>query len=174
MGEIGKVNMWKILWISPLDLGRFPCVWYPMKLRGRLGSSPGGVSKGDAAPPRMRCCVWNDSVSPNEKLLVRIWEGNEPPPCLSQEKSQIQKDLWRIEDVIAGLSANKENFRILVESVKNPGEQAIFLESGLEANTQVCGVALAEVRSLWRKPLPLSSRDEGLCSIPSFVCLHML
>ncbi|KAB1272125.1 Pleckstrin homology domain-containing family A member 7 [Camelus dromedarius] len=43
-----------------------------------------------------------------------------------QEKSQIQKDLWRIEDVIAGLSANKENFRILVESVKNPGRGSLF------------------------------------------------
>uniref|UniRef100_G1NVY7 Pleckstrin homology domain containing A7 n=1 Tax=Myotis lucifugus TaxID=59463 RepID=G1NVY7_MYOLU len=42
-----------------------------------------------------------------------------------KEKSQIQKDLWRIEDVTAGLSANKENFRILVESVKNPGEWAV-------------------------------------------------
>lgn len=36
-----------------------------------------------------------------------------------------------IEDVIAGLSANKENFRILVESVKNPGERAIFLGVGV-------------------------------------------
>lgn len=54
-----------------------------------------------------------------------------PLPPLPQEKSQIQKDLWRIEDVIAGLSANKENFRILVESVKNPGERAIFLGVGV-------------------------------------------
>nr|XP_035120097.1 pleckstrin homology domain-containing family A member 7 isoform X9 [Callithrix jacchus] len=44
-----------------------------------------------------------------------------------QEKSQIQKDLWRIEDVIAGLSANKENFRILVESVKNPERKTVPL-----------------------------------------------
>ncbi|KAF6333958.1 pleckstrin homology domain containing A7 [Rhinolophus ferrumequinum] len=44
-----------------------------------------------------------------------------------QEKSQIQKDLWRIEDVIAGLSANKENFRFLVESVKNPERKTVPL-----------------------------------------------
>nr|BAG59045.1 unnamed protein product [Homo sapiens] len=44
-----------------------------------------------------------------------------------QEKSQIQKDLWRIEDVTAGLSANKENFRILVESVKNPERKTVPL-----------------------------------------------
>ncbi|XP_057606052.1 pleckstrin homology domain-containing family A member 7 isoform X2 [Hippopotamus amphibius kiboko] len=46
-----------------------------------------------------------------------------------QEKSQIQKDLWRIEDVTAGLSANKENFRILVESVKNPERKTVPLLS---------------------------------------------
>ncbi|XP_033060109.1 pleckstrin homology domain-containing family A member 7 isoform X7 [Trachypithecus francoisi] len=44
-----------------------------------------------------------------------------------QEKSQIQKDLWRIEDVTAGLSANKENFRILVESIKNPERKTVPL-----------------------------------------------
>uniref|UniRef100_A0A2K5K984 PH domain-containing protein n=1 Tax=Colobus angolensis palliatus TaxID=336983 RepID=A0A2K5K984_COLAP len=44
-----------------------------------------------------------------------------------QEKSQIQKDLWRIEDVTAGLSANKENFRILVESVQNPERKTVPL-----------------------------------------------
>ncbi|XP_045146919.1 pleckstrin homology domain-containing family A member 7 [Echinops telfairi] len=44
-----------------------------------------------------------------------------------QEKSQIQRDLWRIEDVIAGLSANKENFKILVESVKNPERKTVPL-----------------------------------------------
>ncbi|XP_012972983.2 pleckstrin homology domain-containing family A member 7 isoform X5 [Mesocricetus auratus] len=44
-----------------------------------------------------------------------------------QEKSQIQKDLWRIEDVIAGLSANKENYRVLVGSVKNPERKTVPL-----------------------------------------------
>ncbi|XP_048216200.1 pleckstrin homology domain-containing family A member 7 isoform X4 [Perognathus longimembris pacificus] len=44
-----------------------------------------------------------------------------------QEKSQIQKDLWRIEDVLAGLSANKENYRVLVESVKNPERKTVPL-----------------------------------------------
>ncbi|XP_073898375.1 pleckstrin homology domain-containing family A member 7 isoform X3 [Castor canadensis] len=44
-----------------------------------------------------------------------------------QEKSQIQKDLWRIEDVLAGLSANKENYKVLVESVKNPERKTVPL-----------------------------------------------
>ncbi|MEJ1273933.1 pleckstrin homology domain containing family A member 7 [Cricetulus griseus] len=45
----------------------------------------------------------------------------------STEKSQIQKDLWRIEDVMAGLSANKENYRVLVGSVKNPERKTVPL-----------------------------------------------
>ncbi|XP_078004770.1 pleckstrin homology domain-containing family A member 7 isoform X6 [Phascolarctos cinereus] len=46
---------------------------------------------------------------------------------LPQERSQIQKDLWRIEDVTAGLSANKANFKILVESFKNPERKTVPL-----------------------------------------------
>uniref|UniRef100_A0A5F8HJV9 Pleckstrin homology domain containing A7 n=1 Tax=Monodelphis domestica TaxID=13616 RepID=A0A5F8HJV9_MONDO len=44
---------------------------------------------------------------------------------LPQERTQIQKDLWRIEDVTAGLSTNKANFKILVESFKNPERKTV-------------------------------------------------
>lgn len=66
-------------------------------------------------------------TNPQKKLLVRSQEDPEPAPCVPQEKSQIQKDLWRIEDVMAGLSVNKENYRILVGSVKNPGKTVSHL-----------------------------------------------
>ncbi|XP_074131267.1 pleckstrin homology domain-containing family A member 7 isoform X2 [Sminthopsis crassicaudata] len=46
---------------------------------------------------------------------------------LPQERAQIQKDLWRIEDVTAGLSTNKANFKILVESFKNPERKTVPL-----------------------------------------------
>ncbi|XP_075423840.1 pleckstrin homology domain-containing family A member 7 isoform X5 [Ascaphus truei] len=45
----------------------------------------------------------------------------------SQEKAQMQKDLWRIEDVTGGLSANKLNYKILVESFKNPERKTVPL-----------------------------------------------
>ncbi|GAB1292582.1 Pleckstrin homology domain-containing family A member 7 [Apodemus speciosus] len=64
-----------------------------------------------------------------KKLLVRSQEDPEPAPCVPQEKSQIQKDLWRIEDVMAGLSVNKENYRVLVGSVKNPSKPAALQPS---------------------------------------------
>nr|XP_046244387.1 pleckstrin homology domain-containing family A member 7 isoform X2 [Scatophagus argus] len=37
-----------------------------------------------------------------------------------QEKVQIRKELWRIEDVIAGLSATKANYKVTISSVTNP------------------------------------------------------
>uniref|UniRef100_A0A8C3SH18 Pleckstrin homology domain containing A7 n=1 Tax=Chelydra serpentina TaxID=8475 RepID=A0A8C3SH18_CHESE len=42
-----------------------------------------------------------------------------------QEKTQIQKDLWRIEDVTAGLSANKANYKVIVDSIKNPERKTV-------------------------------------------------
>uniref|UniRef100_A0A8B9HSC4 Pleckstrin homology domain containing, family A member 7a n=1 Tax=Astyanax mexicanus TaxID=7994 RepID=A0A8B9HSC4_ASTMX len=39
-----------------------------------------------------------------------------------QEKSQLKRELWRIEDVMAGLSSTKDAFKITVDSVQNPGE----------------------------------------------------
>lgn len=38
------------------------------------------------------------------------------------QKSELKRELWRIEDVLAGLSASKANFKITVDSVQNPGE----------------------------------------------------
>lgn len=38
----------------------------------------------------------------------------------------MQKDLWRIEDVTAGLSANKSNYKVIIESIKNPGKELIL------------------------------------------------
>uniref|UniRef100_A0A3B4CF01 Pleckstrin homology domain containing, family A member 7b n=1 Tax=Pygocentrus nattereri TaxID=42514 RepID=A0A3B4CF01_PYGNA len=39
-----------------------------------------------------------------------------------QEKAQLRKELWRIEDVMAGLSSNKANYKVTINSVQNPGE----------------------------------------------------
>ncbi|XP_034976058.1 pleckstrin homology domain-containing family A member 7 isoform X5 [Zootoca vivipara] len=44
---------------------------------------------------------------------------------ISQEKAQMQKDLWRIEDVTAGLSANKSNYKVIIESIKNPERKTV-------------------------------------------------
>ncbi len=41
---------------------------------------------------------------------------------LQQEKFQLRKELWRIEDVLAGLSSSKANYKVTIDSVRNPGE----------------------------------------------------
>ncbi|XP_077142679.1 pleckstrin homology domain-containing family A member 7 isoform X4 [Ranitomeya variabilis] len=61
----------------------------------------------------------------------------------SQDRTQLQKDLWRIEDVTAGLSSNKLNFKMLVESFKNPERKTVplvpstFVPSGTTAFTSI-------------------------------------
>lgn len=34
----------------------------------------------------------------------------------------MRKELWRIEDVIAGLSTSKANYQVTISSVTNPGQ----------------------------------------------------
>ncbi|XP_051500815.1 pleckstrin homology domain-containing family A member 7-like isoform X4 [Myxocyprinus asiaticus] len=38
------------------------------------------------------------------------------------EKCQLRKELWRIEDVLAGLSSSKANYKVTIDSLRNPGE----------------------------------------------------
>ncbi|XP_055971836.1 pleckstrin homology domain-containing family A member 7 isoform X3 [Sorex fumeus] len=73
--------------------------------------------------------AWNEYLrleSDVEQLKQALQEQHKRA-FFFQEKSQLQKDLWRIEDVLAGLSANKENFRVLVDSVKNPERKTVPL-----------------------------------------------
>lgn len=53
-----------------------------------------------------------------------------------KEKSQIKRELWRIEDVIAGLSSSKANYQVTISSVTNPGERsAVALPPLASTNT---------------------------------------
>lgn len=36
----------------------------------------------------------------------------------------MKRELWRIEDVMAGLSSSKTNYKITIDSVQNPGRKA--------------------------------------------------
>ncbi|XP_034541378.1 pleckstrin homology domain-containing family A member 7-like [Notolabrus celidotus] len=42
-----------------------------------------------------------------------------------QEKSEMKRELWRIEDVTAGLSASKANYKITIDSVQNPERKLV-------------------------------------------------
>ncbi|XP_048462865.1 pleckstrin homology domain-containing family A member 7 [Rhincodon typus] len=43
----------------------------------------------------------------------------------SQDQEQIRKDLRRIEDVMAGLSVNKNNYKMIIESIQNPERETM-------------------------------------------------
>lgn len=68
-------------------------------------------------------------------VCVFLWE--------QQEKVQIRKELWRIEDVIAGLSSSKANFKVTISSVTNPGEIRAFCRSW--SSSWVCCLICAAV-----------------------------
>uniref|UniRef100_A0A8C9ZQL3 Pleckstrin homology domain containing, family A member 7a n=1 Tax=Sander lucioperca TaxID=283035 RepID=A0A8C9ZQL3_SANLU len=43
----------------------------------------------------------------------------------SQEKTEMKRELWRIEDVMGGLSASKANYKITIDSVQNPERKLV-------------------------------------------------
>ncbi|CAL8357160.1 unnamed protein product [Lota lota] len=42
-----------------------------------------------------------------------------------QEKTELKRELWRIEDVMAGLSTSKANYKITIDSVQNPERKLV-------------------------------------------------
>ncbi|XP_025934784.1 pleckstrin homology domain-containing family A member 7 [Apteryx rowi] len=71
--------------------------------------------------------AWNEYLKLEKDVnqLKQALQEQMSSSLVSQEKTQIQKDLWRIEDVTAGLSANKTNYKTIVESIKNPERKIV-------------------------------------------------
>ncbi|XP_063254158.1 pleckstrin homology domain-containing family A member 7 isoform X9 [Prinia subflava] len=71
--------------------------------------------------------AWNEYLKLEKDVsqLKKALQEQMNSSLLSQEKTQIQKDLWRIEDVTAGLSANKTNYKTIVDSIKNPERKTV-------------------------------------------------
>ncbi|XP_014915157.1 pleckstrin homology domain-containing family A member 7 isoform X6 [Poecilia latipinna] len=42
-----------------------------------------------------------------------------------QEKAELKRELWRIEDVMGGLSTSKANYKITVDSIQNPADRRL-------------------------------------------------
>uniref|UniRef100_A0A8C9YZI9 Pleckstrin homology domain containing A7 n=1 Tax=Sander lucioperca TaxID=283035 RepID=A0A8C9YZI9_SANLU len=67
--------------------------------------------------------AWNEysRLERDVDWLKSALQGQMNRSDLSQkEKVQIRKELWRIEDVIAGLSTSKANYKVTISSVTNP------------------------------------------------------
>ncbi|XP_071414993.1 pleckstrin homology domain-containing family A member 7 isoform X3 [Pithys albifrons albifrons] len=71
--------------------------------------------------------AWNEYLKLEKDVsqLKKALQEQMNSSLVSQEKTQIQKDLWRIEDVTAGLSANKANYKTIVDSIKNPERKTV-------------------------------------------------
>ncbi|KAA0714888.1 Pleckstrin -like proteiny domain-containing family A member 7 [Triplophysa tibetana] len=76
-----------------------------------------------------------------------------------QEKTQLRKELWGIEDVISGLSSTKETFKITLDSVKNPERKLVpsITESTVPSRciTPAADEMRSPQRSLASSPLSL-------------------
>ncbi|XP_042599867.1 pleckstrin homology domain-containing family A member 7-like isoform X7 [Cyprinus carpio] len=87
--------------------------------------------------------------------------------CTSpQEKNQLRRELWRIEDVITGLSSSKETFKITIDSVKNPERKLVpsVIESTVPSwcMTPSAVEVRSPQRSLTSSPLSLQMYIEDL------------
>uniref|UniRef100_W5KGJ8 Pleckstrin homology domain containing A7 n=1 Tax=Astyanax mexicanus TaxID=7994 RepID=W5KGJ8_ASTMX len=61
-----------------------------------------------------------------ERLRSALQEQMSRTILSQHEKAQLRKELWRIEDVMAGLSSSKANYKVTIDSVQNPGERGAF------------------------------------------------
>ncbi|XP_046713289.1 pleckstrin homology domain-containing family A member 7 isoform X3 [Silurus meridionalis] len=60
-----------------------------------------------------------------ERLRTALREQMNRSILSKQEKGQLRKELWRIEDVMAGLSLSKANYKMIVDSVQNPERKLV-------------------------------------------------
>ncbi|XP_040895152.1 pleckstrin homology domain-containing family A member 7 isoform X5 [Toxotes jaculatrix] len=60
-----------------------------------------------------------------EQLRTALHKHMNHSATPQQEKAEMKRELWRIEDVMAGLSASKANYKITIDSVQNPERKLV-------------------------------------------------
>ncbi|XP_072554267.1 pleckstrin homology domain-containing family A member 7-like isoform X3 [Paramormyrops kingsleyae] len=71
-----------------------------------------------------------------------------------QEKGQMRKELWRIEDVMAGLSSSKANYKVTIESIQNPERKLVPSVSSSFVPSLSVSVSTSAVKPPQRGPAP--------------------
>uniref|UniRef100_A0A8C7HK34 Pleckstrin homology domain containing, family A member 7a n=1 Tax=Oncorhynchus kisutch TaxID=8019 RepID=A0A8C7HK34_ONCKI len=84
-----------------------------------------------------------------------------------QEKTEIKRELWRIEDVMAGLSSSKANYKITIDSVQNPERKLVASVPDPAVPSQSTTPPVGEVR-----PPPRSSYTLPHNPVPKWVELR--
>ncbi|KAG7473748.1 hypothetical protein MATL_G00099120 [Megalops atlanticus] len=69
-----------------------------------------------------------------------------------QDKAVIRRELWRIEDVMAGLSSSKANYEIAIDSVKNPERKLVPSVSLSTVPSLSASMSVPETRPAQRSP----------------------
>ncbi|XP_042157197.1 pleckstrin homology domain-containing family A member 7 isoform X13 [Oncorhynchus tshawytscha] len=95
-----------------------------------------------------------------------------------QEKTEIKRELWRIEDVMAGLSSSKANYKITIDSVQNPERKLVASVPDPAVPSQSATPPVGEVRppprssyTLPHNPVPKWAEDEAPPR-PPLPCLY--
>uniref|UniRef100_A0A3B4C1Q0 PH domain-containing protein n=1 Tax=Pygocentrus nattereri TaxID=42514 RepID=A0A3B4C1Q0_PYGNA len=78
-----------------------------------------------------------------------------------QEKTQLKRELWRIEDVMAGLSSTKDTFKITIDSMQNPGRKLVPSVTELPSRSATPAEIRTPQRSLTSSPLPMPSENSS-------------
>uniref|UniRef100_A0A1A7W785 Pleckstrin homology domain containing, family A member 7a n=1 Tax=Iconisemion striatum TaxID=60296 RepID=A0A1A7W785_9TELE len=60
-----------------------------------------------------------------EKLRTVLQAHMNHSDTAQPEKTEMKRELWRIEDVMAGLSTSKANYRITIDSIQNPDRKLV-------------------------------------------------
>ncbi|XP_034031769.1 pleckstrin homology domain-containing family A member 7-like isoform X2 [Thalassophryne amazonica] len=60
-----------------------------------------------------------------EQLRVALQAHMNHSATPQQDKAEMKHELWRIEDVMAGLSASKSNYKVTIASVQNPERKLV-------------------------------------------------
>uniref|UniRef100_A0A8C7TCM5 Pleckstrin homology domain containing, family A member 7a n=1 Tax=Oncorhynchus mykiss TaxID=8022 RepID=A0A8C7TCM5_ONCMY len=96
----------------------------------------------------------------------------------TQEKTEIKRELWRIEDVMAGLSSSKANYKITIDSVQNPERKLVASVPDPAVPSQSATPPVGEVRppprssyTLPHNPVPKWAEDEAPPR-PPLPCLY--
>uniref|UniRef100_A0A672PAU5 Pleckstrin homology domain containing A7 n=1 Tax=Sinocyclocheilus grahami TaxID=75366 RepID=A0A672PAU5_SINGR len=84
--------------------------------------------------------------------------------ALSQEKCQLRKELWRIEDVLAGLSSSKANYKVTIDSVRNPERKLVPSASLSTVPSLTASPSMGELKAAQPSPhlSPVQSTQQPL------------
>uniref|UniRef100_A0A8C2DG26 Pleckstrin homology domain containing, family A member 7b n=1 Tax=Cyprinus carpio TaxID=7962 RepID=A0A8C2DG26_CYPCA len=89
----------------------------------------------------------------------------------SQEKCQLRKELWRIEDVLAGLSSSKANYKVTIDSIRNPERKLVPSASFSTVPSLTASPSMGELKAA--QPSPHLSPVQSTQILLQFICLYL-